>query len=56
MIDPYGDDLEDLSVLTFVEGTLETVEVILHSQKGGDWMKLEAPASTSIKTEGGSLT
>lgn len=34
LIDPYGDDLEDLSVITFVEGTLGASDVILRAKKG----------------------
>ena len=34
LIDPYGDDLEDLSVITFVEGTLANCDVILRAKKG----------------------
>lgn len=34
LIDPYGDDLEDLSVITFVEGTLGACDVILRAKKG----------------------
>jgi len=58
MIDPYGDDLEDLSVMTFVEGTLETCDVIMNSKKGP--LKMIQPlasSSVSIATvSGASLT
>ena len=33
MIDPYGDDLEDLSVITYIEGTLEVCGIILKSRQ-----------------------
>ena len=33
MIDPYGDDLEDLSVINYVEGTLENCSGIMRSRK-----------------------
>ena len=29
MIDPYGEDLEDLSVITYVENTLKTCNTII---------------------------
>jgi len=32
MIDPYGDDLEDLSVINYVEGTLEICNTIMNSR------------------------
>lgn len=31
MIDPYGDDLEDLSVISYVEGTLGVCSIIMNS-------------------------
>lgn len=33
MIDPYGDDLEDLSVILYCEGTLEICETIMNSKQ-----------------------
>ena len=33
MIDPYGDDLEDLSVINYVEGTLEICSTIMNSNQ-----------------------
>ncbi|KAL7533425.1 hypothetical protein ACHAXR_005229 [Thalassiosira sp. AJA248-18] len=33
MIDPYGDDFEDLSVILYVESTLETCETIMDSKR-----------------------
>ena len=33
MIDPYGDDLEDLSVISYIEGTLEVCGIILKSRQ-----------------------
>ncbi|KAL7498170.1 hypothetical protein ACHAWT_007850 [Skeletonema menzelii] len=33
MIDPYGDDLEDLSVINYVEGTLEICRTIMRSHQ-----------------------
>ena len=33
MIDPYGDDLEDLSVINYVEGTLETCSTIMNMKQ-----------------------
>ena len=33
MIDPYGDDLEDLSVINYVEGTLEISRTIMRSKR-----------------------
>ncbi len=33
MIDPYGEDLEDLSVINYVEGTLEICSTILNSKQ-----------------------
>ena len=57
MIDPYGDDLADLSVMTFVEGTLETCDVIMNSKKGP--LKMIQPlasSSVSIATVSASLT
>mmetsp|Transcript_36103 Transcript_36103/g.53031 ORF Transcript_36103/g.53031 Transcript_36103/m.53031 type:complete len:393 (-) Transcript_36103:165-1343(-) len=33
MIDPYGDDLEDLSVINYVEGTLEICATIMKSKQ-----------------------
>eukprot|EP00985_Skeletonema_marinoi_P012656 scaffold6152_cov129-Skeletonema_marinoi.AAC.2 len=33
MIDPYGDDLEDLSVINYVEGTLEICRTIMASKQ-----------------------
>ena len=32
MIDPYGDDLEDLSVILYVEATLEICATIMKSK------------------------
>jgi len=32
MIDPYGDDLEDLSVILYVEATLEICDTIMKSK------------------------
>jgi hypothetical protein len=32
MIDPYGDDLEDLSVILYVESTLEICSTIMNSR------------------------
>ncbi len=34
MVDPYGDDHEDLSVILYVEGTLETCDTIMNTQFG----------------------
>ena len=31
--DPYGDDLEDLSVINYVEGTLEICSTIMNSKQ-----------------------
>ena len=33
MIDPYGEDLEDLSVINYVEGTLEICSTIMNSKQ-----------------------
>ncbi len=33
MIDPYGDDLEDLSVINYVEATLEISRTIMRSKR-----------------------
>jgi len=33
MIDPYGDDLEDLSVILYVEATLEICDTIMKSRQ-----------------------
>mmetsp|Transcript_20973 Transcript_20973/g.31282 ORF Transcript_20973/g.31282 Transcript_20973/m.31282 type:complete len:381 (-) Transcript_20973:193-1335(-) len=33
MIDPYGDDLEDLSVINYVEGTLEICSTIMNARQ-----------------------
>jgi len=33
MIDPYGDDLEDLSVINYVEGTLEICSTIMNAKQ-----------------------
>jgi len=33
MIDPYGDDLEDLSVILYVEATLEICDTIMHMRQ-----------------------
>lgn len=33
MIDPYGDDLEDLSVISYVEGTLEICSLIMNTSQ-----------------------
>ena len=33
MIDPYGDDLEDLSVICYVETTLEICDSIMASKQ-----------------------
>ena len=33
MIDPYGDDLEDLSVINYVEGTLEICSTIMNMKQ-----------------------
>lgn len=35
MIDPYGDDIEDLSVINYVEGTFSICETIMNSQQPG---------------------
>lgn len=32
MIDPYGEDLEDLSVILYVESTLEICSTIMNSK------------------------
>lgn len=37
MIDPYGDDLEDLSVISYVEGTLEICGIMLKSNQPENW-------------------
>lgn len=33
MIDPYGDDLEDLSVISYIEATLDICSSILTSKQ-----------------------
>lgn len=33
MVDPYGDDYEDLSVILYVEATLEICDTIMNSKK-----------------------
>ena len=33
MIDPYGADLEDLSVITYIDRTLEICDSIMSSEK-----------------------
>ena len=33
MVDPYGDDLEDLSVINYVEGTMEICNTILNAKQ-----------------------
>lgn len=33
VIDPYGDDLEDLSVINYVEGTMEICNTILNAKQ-----------------------
>ena len=35
MIDPYGDDVEDLSVINYVEGTFSICKTIMNSQQPG---------------------
>ena len=40
MIDPYGEDLEDLSVILYVEDTLAICNTIMKSQQPGDDSKL----------------
>ena len=44
MIDPYGDDLEDLSVINYVEGTLEICSTIMNA-------KQEATASVAAPAD-----
>ena len=36
MVDPYGEDMEDLSVVTYVLGTIEHSKAILSSQTPAD--------------------
>ena len=40
MIDPYGEDLEDLSVILYVEDTLAICKTIMKSRQPGDDLKL----------------
>ena len=47
MIDPYGDDLEDLSVILYVEATLEICDTIMKS-KVPDASKKEKPKRNRI--------
>ena len=35
MLDPYGDDLEDLSVILYVESTIEICSTIMNSKGRG---------------------
>eukprot|EP00584_Thalassiosira_punctigera_P008525 CAMPEP_0172533790 /NCGR_PEP_ID=MMETSP1067-20121228/6372_1 /TAXON_ID=265564 ORGANISM="Thalassiosira punctigera, Strain Tpunct2005C2" /NCGR_SAMPLE_ID=MMETSP1067 /ASSEMBLY_ACC=CAM_ASM_000444 /LENGTH=387 /DNA_ID=CAMNT_0013318481 /DNA_START=60 /DNA_END=1223 /DNA_ORIENTATION=+ len=42
MIDPYGDDLEDLSVILYVEATLEICNTIMDSKQPGGRPKFNA--------------
>mmetsp|Transcript_6345 Transcript_6345/g.8254 ORF Transcript_6345/g.8254 Transcript_6345/m.8254 type:complete len:388 (-) Transcript_6345:23-1186(-) len=36
MVDPFGDDLEDLSVMTYISSTIDNCKIILESQKQPD--------------------
>ena len=45
MIDPYGDDYEDLSVILYVEATLEICETIMNSKKA--LLKVPSPDSST---------
>jgi len=62
MIDPYGDDYEDLSVMMYVEATLEICDTIMNSKRAGtkmdtlpavpkrqDWAKEVAPSEIAAK-------
>jgi predicted membrane chloride channel (bestrophin family) len=46
MIDPYGDDLEDLSVILYVESTLEICGAILNSKQASPTSKMQASDET----------
>jgi predicted membrane chloride channel (bestrophin family) len=52
MIDPYGDDLEDLSVILYVESTLEICSTIMNSRnrfaKSGEGEGVEEKKTVSI--------
>ena len=67
MIDPYGDDYEDLSVMMYVEATLEICDTIMNSKRAGtkmdtlpavpkrqDWAKEVAPSLSGSEDEQGS--
>lgn len=45
MVDPYGDDYEDLSVILYVEATLEICGTIMNSKKAFLKVKEASPGS-----------
>lgn len=52
MIDPYGDDLEDLSVILYVESTLEICSTIMNS-KNRKLKKVDSENKRVMFAEGG---
>ena len=68
MIDPYGDDLEDLSVILYVESTLEICDTIMNSKRAGrkmdtlpavnkvqSWPKATTPTPSDDGQEGNTV-
>mmetsp|Transcript_14557 Transcript_14557/g.22215 ORF Transcript_14557/g.22215 Transcript_14557/m.22215 type:complete len:379 (-) Transcript_14557:223-1359(-) len=53
MVDPFGDDLEDLSVLSYVVGTIKDCRLILTSHEGPD---VDERLEMSLATEAFSTT
>lgn len=53
MVDPFGDDLEDLSVLSYVVGTIKDCRLVLTSHEGSD---VDEQLEMSLATEAFSMT
>mmetsp|Transcript_4002 Transcript_4002/g.5758 ORF Transcript_4002/g.5758 Transcript_4002/m.5758 type:complete len:398 (+) Transcript_4002:108-1301(+) len=52
MIDPYGDDFEDLSVILYVEATLEICDAIMNSKKSSIMNSRKAAAKNRVVVSG----
>lgn len=51
LIDPFGDDLEDLSVITFVEGTLQICHTIMRAAQPPPNSRLHAATQQHMQPE-----
>ena len=55
MIDPFGDDYEDLSVILYVESTLETCDDILNARRRTKKMQTKLPPTFTVGNSSGSM-